>query len=358
MDKLNIGETILKLRKEKNITQEELGNLVGVSAGAVSKWETGNSTPDISLLAPIARALNTSLDVLLSFKQELTEAEVNDIKKKLTDIFLHEGYEAGEEKCMEYLNEYPNCIYLNLSAAGLIEMYSEMSEGLTEDIINERLKKSLNLFKKVAESRDTKYAPIALFGIASIQMMLKNYDESEKALKELPKVSVNPMDLYPVLMLRQGRKKDAIELCSRMLMKNVNDSFYDLITLSHISKSEKDYDKAQFYLNAAYNIQSEFKIGIGAASFNYAMLYIEMDRKQDAAKWFKTYVEEILSFGYDYSSNPYFKNIVLEVNQDGQKAIRKKSFESLIIEDDLKVLAGIPDYDSAIEKLKAAVCGM
>ena len=50
MNRLHIGETILHLRKEKNITQEQLAIMVGVSAGAVSKWETGNSTPDISLI--------------------------------------------------------------------------------------------------------------------------------------------------------------------------------------------------------------------------------------------------------------------------------------------------------------------
>lgn len=43
MNDLNIGKTILTLRKDKNITQEQLANMVGVSAGAVSKWETGVS---------------------------------------------------------------------------------------------------------------------------------------------------------------------------------------------------------------------------------------------------------------------------------------------------------------------------
>lgn len=65
--------------------------MVGVSAGAVSKWENGNSMPDISLLAPLARALNTSLDNLLSFKQEISEEEVINIKEKLMKIFLHGG---------------------------------------------------------------------------------------------------------------------------------------------------------------------------------------------------------------------------------------------------------------------------
>ena len=43
MNDLNIGKTILELRKNRNITQDQLANMVGVSAGAVSKWETGVS---------------------------------------------------------------------------------------------------------------------------------------------------------------------------------------------------------------------------------------------------------------------------------------------------------------------------
>ena len=81
MNSLNIGQTILRLRKEKKITQEQLASMIGISAGAVSKWETGNCTPDISLISPLARALDTSLDILLSFQQELSEVEVINIKQ-------------------------------------------------------------------------------------------------------------------------------------------------------------------------------------------------------------------------------------------------------------------------------------
>ncbi|WP_353846246.1 helix-turn-helix transcriptional regulator [Clostridium sp. ZBS20] len=50
------------------------------------KWENGNSMPDISLLGLLARALNTSIDVLLSFHQELSEIEVANIEQELIKI--------------------------------------------------------------------------------------------------------------------------------------------------------------------------------------------------------------------------------------------------------------------------------
>lgn len=63
---MQIGEKIRKYRKEKNMTQEEMANRLGVTAPAVNKWENGNSYPDIMMLVPIARLLDISLDTLLS----------------------------------------------------------------------------------------------------------------------------------------------------------------------------------------------------------------------------------------------------------------------------------------------------
>lgn len=75
---------------------------------------------------------------------------------------------------------------------------------------------------------------------------------------------------------------------------------------------------------AAYNLQKVFEIGLGSAAYNYSKLYIEIDQKKTAARWFKAYVEDLLSTKYDHQSNPYFEKIKLEVDPDGQKIIRKK----------------------------------
>ena len=61
-----LGETIYKLRKEKGLSQAELGALVGVSNKAVSKWETDEANPDIQSLPLVAEALGVTLDELLS----------------------------------------------------------------------------------------------------------------------------------------------------------------------------------------------------------------------------------------------------------------------------------------------------
>ena len=66
MDRYVTGAVIRKLREDKKMTQEELAAKIFVSSKAVSKWETGQGFPDISLLEPLAKALGISVIELLS----------------------------------------------------------------------------------------------------------------------------------------------------------------------------------------------------------------------------------------------------------------------------------------------------
>ena len=65
-DKLRISQNIKEFRARKNLSQKELGRLVGVSAQAVSKWEREIAYPDIFTLPSLARLLGVSVDELLN----------------------------------------------------------------------------------------------------------------------------------------------------------------------------------------------------------------------------------------------------------------------------------------------------
>ena len=66
MSQNNIGEFIQQSRKAKGFTQKDLGDRIGVSDKTISKWETAKGYPDISLLEPLAAALDISVAELLS----------------------------------------------------------------------------------------------------------------------------------------------------------------------------------------------------------------------------------------------------------------------------------------------------
>ncbi len=72
---INIGRTIVRERRRAGMTQEALATHLGVSKAAVSKWELGQSLPDVSLLPRIAAYFSLSLDELFDWRDELTEEE-------------------------------------------------------------------------------------------------------------------------------------------------------------------------------------------------------------------------------------------------------------------------------------------
>lgn len=92
---MSLGKVIRKYRKNRNLTQEEMAGRLGVTASAVNKWENENSYPDITLLAPIARLLNISLDTLLSFRKDLTTEEINEIVCEADSKLKEESYDEA-----------------------------------------------------------------------------------------------------------------------------------------------------------------------------------------------------------------------------------------------------------------------
>lgn len=79
---MTVGERLLKLRKEKNMSQEDLANVLDVSRQTVSKWETGESMPDFNKICPLCEYFGITSDELLSGKQNIIEAKQEDKKGK------------------------------------------------------------------------------------------------------------------------------------------------------------------------------------------------------------------------------------------------------------------------------------
>ena len=103
---MNIGAKIKYLRKEKKVTQEELADYLHISSQAISKWETGVSSPDIDLLPKLAIFFGTSLDNLLDFDQSQVDAAV--------EALVRESGRGGDDPAKseaflrKALEKYPN----------------------------------------------------------------------------------------------------------------------------------------------------------------------------------------------------------------------------------------------------------
>lgn len=74
----HIGDTISRMRQNKNMTQEEFASRLGVTPQAISRWERGNSLPDISLVKGICNILSINANTLLEIESENKVIENND----------------------------------------------------------------------------------------------------------------------------------------------------------------------------------------------------------------------------------------------------------------------------------------
>ncbi|MBQ9937985.1 MAG: helix-turn-helix transcriptional regulator, partial [Oscillospiraceae bacterium] len=66
MDQIKVGKFIAQLRKEKGITQEELGRRIGVTNKTVSRWENGNYMPDIEMLQLLSEQFGVTIEELIA----------------------------------------------------------------------------------------------------------------------------------------------------------------------------------------------------------------------------------------------------------------------------------------------------
>ena len=83
--RLSIGENIKRLRRERDITQEQLAEIFNVSCQTISRWETDSSYPDIEMLPVIADFFNTTVDMLMGTDEMLVR---NKVDKYLSDYKL------------------------------------------------------------------------------------------------------------------------------------------------------------------------------------------------------------------------------------------------------------------------------
>lgn len=94
MNQIQIGKFIAKMRKQQNLTQRELADILNISDKTVSKWECGNGMPELSLMLPLCKTLKITLNELFS-GQIITDA---DYKNKAEENIIKLIKEAEELK--------------------------------------------------------------------------------------------------------------------------------------------------------------------------------------------------------------------------------------------------------------------
>ncbi len=86
MNQKNVGKFIAEMRKKKGLTQEELAERLGVNSRSVSRWETGRCMPDLSLLSPLSKELDISINDLISGEEIKDEEYQDKFEENVMDV--------------------------------------------------------------------------------------------------------------------------------------------------------------------------------------------------------------------------------------------------------------------------------
>ena len=103
MNQEKIGKFISELRKEKNMTQEQLAEKMGVTDRSISRWENGKTMPDLSMITILAEELNVEVSELLNGRK-MTKEEVEKLRDTINNVIEYSNKEK-ENKTIK-LNNY------------------------------------------------------------------------------------------------------------------------------------------------------------------------------------------------------------------------------------------------------------
>lgn len=323
---MKINEIIRKYRKEQNLTQEQVANYLGVTAPAVNKWENAISYPDITLLAPLARILKINMDTLLSFNEELTQNEINQIVGELSEIMKTEGYEKVFAKGEAYIKDYPNCDMLILSIAQILNAY------LTIMGIEDRQRYEFQIagwFEIASNSKDTNVSSMAWASLCQHYMAKEEYEKAQNLLDQIPPLGYDKSIDQAVLFAKQGENPKAYEVFEKMLYQGANRICNTLQWIVNMLSKEKKFEDAYRYAEIENIVAELFDLGSYNAYTPYLFLAIEERDKEKTITMIEKMIEGLSTIG-DFRNSSLYSHVKFgeSGNTDGLKRMIKKSLES------------------------------
>ena len=150
MDVLNLSDNLIRLRREKKVTQEELADFIGVTKASVSKWENRQSLPDVLLLPQLAAYFDVTVDELLGYEAQLSKEQIQKLYAELAADFANRPFADAIGKVRSMVRRYYSCYPFLLQVSVLYLNHFILAEG--EDVRRELLNEASDLCSRVMKN--------------------------------------------------------------------------------------------------------------------------------------------------------------------------------------------------------------
>lgn len=336
---------------EKGLTQEQTAGYLGVTASAVNKWEKGISYPDITILPALARLLDTDLNTLLSFKDELTEKEVAAFLNCLAETFENKGFVETYAIALEKIKEYPTCCPLILNVALFLDGSLVMDKGFKTGI-EEYQYVIESLYQRAAESRDSAIRTQAQSVLISKYMERKEFDKAEELLRLLPdKSPVDKRQIQANLFIEYGKLEEASKLEEEKLLSAVNDIQTTLMTMMEIAIKEDRQEDAEYIADVCKNSAKLFDLWEYNSYIAHFGLYLARKNYLKCVKIFVPMMKSLLR-KWDIKSSPLYRHIkTKEVDKDFGIKMQKNIMETIYSDEEASFLQENKEVRELAKKL-------
>ncbi len=179
---LMIGEKLKKLRRSRDLTQEEVATHIGISYQSISKWERGDGYPDITMLPTLANYFGVSVDELIGMDEISSAQRLDDINQKWQENRSKGAHKENVELMRSALKTYPNNALLLMQLSCSLERL----DG-SEKEKKGYLKESIMLHEQILKyCDDSEIRGAALCNLSDAYYRYGDYEKAVEYATKLP----------------------------------------------------------------------------------------------------------------------------------------------------------------------------
>lgn len=308
---LHFSENIKQLRKSRGFTQEQLAEALGVTTGAVYKWENGLAMPEIKMLVELADFFEISVDFLLDYEVQKggVDAAIDRIRTLRNERKLLESAREAEKALQKYPNHF-KVVY----QASLTYYYSMIAQD--EKVAHrciELLERACQLFDQ------NPYENLTLAelqeNIATCYIGLKQYDKSIELLKKLNTNNSQSAMIGMILAQFCYKPEEALTYLSDGFYNSLQSIFRTTFGFAKSYIQLARYDKAleivQWTYNAAKGLRDTTVITFldKADAVFLAMMADISERRGDTASAY-SYLQDALATAHRFDAAPEYRSFV------------------------------------------------
>ena len=300
---MKINEMIRERHIAKKLTQEQMAGYLGVTAPAVNKWEKGTSYPDITLLPALARLLDTDLNTLLSFQEDLSDREIA--------LFLNELSELSEKEGVE------------------------------------------TLYVRALNSSDSAIQNQAKAMLISRYMGRKEYERAQELLNSLPEQDFfDKKQIQVNLLIELGKLGEAAKAAEEKLLSATNEIHATLMSLMEIAIKEDRIDDAEYIANVSKKGADLFDLWEYNSYVAHFQLYLATKQRKKVLKILVPMLKS-LTHKWEINQSPLHRHIkTKEVDKTFGPKVQKTLIDSLQHDEDSAYLRQNQELEKVLEEFE------